>query len=62
MRLSNQGRFYQQVQFLQRQFLQEGDLPFTDVLSSQTVSQALTSAEVVWNDRIYTPLITLWVS
>jgi hypothetical protein len=61
MRLSNQGRYCQQVQFLQRQFLQEGDLPFTDVLSSKTVSQALTTAEVVWNDRIYTPLVTLWV-
>ena len=61
MRLSNQGRFYQQVQFLQRQFLQEGDLPFTDMLSSKTVSQALTTAEVAWNDRIYTPLVTLWV-
>ncbi len=61
MRLSNRGRFCQQVRFLQRQFLQEGDLPFTDMLSSKTVSQALTTAEVVWNDRIYTPLVTLWV-
>jgi hypothetical protein len=61
MRLSNRGRFCQQVRFLQRQFLQEGDLPFTDVLSSKTVSQALTTAEVAWNDRIYTPLVTLWV-
>ena len=61
MRLSNRGRFFQQVRFLRRQFLQEGDLPFTDVLSSKTVSQALTTAEVVWNDRIYTPLVTLWV-
>ena len=61
MRLSNRGRFCQQVRFLQRQFLQEGDLPFTEVLSSKTVSQALTTAEVTWNDRIYTPLVTLWV-
>ena len=61
MRLSNQGRFCQQVRFLQRLFLQGGALPFTDVLSSTTVSQALTTAEVVWNDRIYTPLVTLWV-
>ncbi|MGI9326099.1 MAG: IS4 family transposase [Pseudomonadales bacterium] len=36
-------------------------MPFTDVLSTEVVSQALTSAEVVWKDRIYTPLITLWV-
>ncbi len=61
MRLSNQRRFCQQVRFLQRQFLQEGDLPFTDVLSSKTMSQALATAEVIWNDSIYTPLVTLWV-
>ncbi len=61
MRLSNPVRLRQQLQFLRRQFLQEGDLPFTDVLSTEIVSQALTSAEVVWKDRIYTPLITLWV-
>jgi len=57
----NQGRFRQQVNFLQRQFLQEGDLPFTDVLSVQIVSQALTASKVVWNNSIYSPLVTLWV-
>jgi transposase len=31
MRHSSQGRFRQQVQFLRRQFLQDGDLPFTDL-------------------------------
>ena len=61
MRLSNHGRFHQQVQFLRRQFLQDGDLPFTDVLSADVVSQALTAADVVWKERIYTPLVTLWV-
>ena len=33
MRHSNNGRFRQQVQFLRRQFLQDGDLPFSNVLS-----------------------------
>jgi len=61
MRLSNRVRLRQQVRFLQRQFLQEGDLPFTDVLSTQVVSQALTAADIVWKDRIYSPLVTLWV-
>jgi hypothetical protein len=49
------------VRFLQRQFLQDGDLPFTNVLSEQIVSQSLTALGVVWNDGIYTPLVTLWV-
>ena len=58
---SNRGRFGQQVRFLRRQFLQDGDLPFTDVLSEEGISQALTALNVVWLDRIYTPLVTLWV-
>jgi len=39
----NQGCFRQQVNFLRRQFLQDGDLPFTNVLSEQVVLQALTA-------------------
>ena len=61
MRFSNSVRLRRQVRFLQRQFLQDGDLPFTDVLSTEIVSQALTTAEVLWKDRIYSPLVTLWV-
>ena len=61
MGYSNQGRLRQQISFLRRQYLQDGELPFTDVLSEQIVSQALTAAGVVWNDSIYQPLVTLWV-
>jgi len=61
MRLSNSTRLRQQVRFLQRQFMQDGDLPFTNVLSENVVSQALTAAGVAWNDSIYQPLVTLWV-
>ena len=45
MRYSNQGRFRQQVRFLRRQFLQDGDLPFSNVLSEEVVAQALTAIE-----------------
>jgi hypothetical protein len=61
MRFSNQGRFRQQVKFLRCQFLQDGDLPFSDVLSEGIVAQALTAVNVCWLDRIYSPLVTLWV-
>jgi hypothetical protein len=61
MRYSSQGRFQQQVRFLRRQFLQDGDLPFTNVLSEQIVAQALTAIQVFWMDRIYSPLVMLWV-
>src|ERR1700687_1916186 len=61
MRYSNHGWFRQQASFLRRQFLQDGDLPFSDVLSDGIISQALTAINVCWVDRIFTPLVTLWV-
>lgn len=61
MRSYNHGRFQQQASFLRRQFLQDGDLPFTDVLSEGIVSQAMAAINVVWLNRIYSPLVTLWV-
>ena len=61
MRHSQQGRFRQQVRFLKRQFLQGGNLPFTEVLSGSCLSQIMESIKFRWNDRIFTPLMTLWV-
>jgi hypothetical protein len=61
MRHSSQGRFRQQVSFLRRQYLQDGDLPFSNVLSEDLVERALTALDVFWMDRIYSPLVTLWV-
>ena len=61
MHHSNQGRFRQQVGFLRRQFVQDGDLPFSNVLSEEVVSRALTAIDAFWMDRIYPPLVTLWV-
>lgn len=61
MRYSQQGRFRQQVNFLRRQFLQDGALSLSSVLSEQLIAQALATIKVVWLDRIYSPLITLWV-
>jgi len=61
MRSYNQGRFQQQASFLCHQFLQDDSLPFTNVLSHRIVSQTLTALHVCWLDRIYSPLVTLWV-
>jgi len=60
MRYSNPGSFRAQASFLRRQFLQDGDLPFTNVLTEEVIAQALTALSG-WLDRIFTPLITLWV-
>ena len=61
MRHSNHGSFQHQTSFLRRQFFQDGELPFSDVLSEGIVAQALTALQVYWVDRIYSPLVTLWV-
>src|SRR5947209_1694242 len=57
---ANQERLGQQVQFLRRQFLQDGDLPFTNILTEEVIAQALT-AVTGWLDRVFSPLVTLWV-
>jgi hypothetical protein len=61
MSFSIHGRFREQVRFLRRQFLQDGELPFTDALSESAVAEALKASDVIWLDRIYSPLVTLWV-
>jgi len=61
MRHGNPGRLRQHVQFLRRQFAQDNDLPFSNVLSQELVTQALTAVGTIWIDRVYSPLVTLWV-
>jgi Transposase DDE domain len=60
MRHSKRGALRDQVNFLRRQFLQDGDLPFTDVLTEGVIARAL-AAVTGWLDRIFSPLVTLWV-
>ena len=60
MRHSNRGAFRDQLNFLRRQFLQDGGLPFTDVLTEEVITQAL-AAVTGWLDRVFSPLVTLWV-
>jgi hypothetical protein len=61
MRHPNPARLHHHVSFLRRQFAQDAALPFSDVLSEDLVTQALTTASVSWIDRIFSPLVTLWV-
>src|SRR5436309_12470795 len=57
---SNRGAFRDQVNFLRRQFLQDGDLPFSNVLTEGMIERALSTLSG-WLDRIFSPLVTLWV-
>jgi hypothetical protein len=61
MRHANRAAFRDQVNFLRRQFLQDGGLPFTDVLTQEGIEQALAASNTSWLDRIFSPLVTLWV-
>jgi hypothetical protein len=61
MRHHAHGRLRRQVDLLRQQFLQQGGLPLADVLSSADLKGALREIPSRWKDRIFTPLITLWV-
>jgi len=61
MRYCNHGRFRRQVRFLRRRFLQDGDLPFASALTEATIVPALESIDAPWKDRVFSPLVTLWV-
>jgi hypothetical protein len=54
------GPFREQATVLRRQFLQDGGLPFTDVLTDEVIADALATVGG-WLDRIFSPLVTLWV-
>jgi Transposase DDE domain len=56
----NPTSFRDQVSTLRQQFLQDGDLPFTNVLTEEVIAQALATISG-WLDRIFSPLVTLWV-
>jgi hypothetical protein len=60
MRHPHPGSPRDQAAFLRRQFLQDGDRPFTDVLTDDVIAEAL-AAVGGWLDRVFSPLVTLWV-
>lgn len=52
--------FRRHATLLRRQFLQDGGVTFTDVLTDQVLADAL-AAVGHWLDRVFSPLVTLWV-
>jgi hypothetical protein len=61
MRGPSHGRLRQQVDTLRQESLQGGTLPFAETLSSACLAEAMAEIKAPWNDRIFTPLVTLWV-
>jgi hypothetical protein len=62
MRHHARGCLRRQVDALRREFLQGGELPFADVLSSGRLTEAMAEIKRPWSDRIFTPLVALGVS
>src|SRR4051794_25741844 len=60
MRSHHAASSREQLGALRRQFLQGGALPFTTVFPEEVIAQAL-AAVGVWLDRVFSPLVTLWV-
>src|SRR5688572_11187938 len=60
MRRPHPGSFRLHATVLRRQFLQDGGLPFADVLTDDVLAGAL-AAVGHWLDRIFSPLVTLRV-
>ena len=50
----NSGRFQHQIKLLRQQFLQDGELPFANVLTSESISKVIELAELNWRERIST--------
>ncbi len=57
----NHSRCREQISFLRRQFMQDGALPFTEILSEESISTAILQNAVCWKERVYSPLVKLWV-
>lgn len=56
-----QRRLRQQISLLRRQFVQEGDTPFTGALTSKGIQDLVNLHGLRWRERIFSPLVTLWV-
>jgi len=61
MRHPAHHRLRRQVESLRQEYLQDGQLPFTDVLTAEGLTEALREIKAPWIGRIFTPLVTLWV-
>lgn len=57
----NGERSSRQVDSVVRQLVQTAGLPFATLLPQDQVEQALRDENVSWSERLYTPLVTLWV-
>ena len=51
----------QRVEILKRKFVRRAGLPFQEVLSEASIQSVLAAEEVKYRNRLYTPIITIWM-
>jgi hypothetical protein len=56
-----QGCFFRRLAELRKSQCRAPELPFTDALSEQSVLDLAAELKVEFRDRLFTPLVTLWV-
>lgn len=56
-----QGRFFRRLVELRSRYERAPELPFADALQAASIQAILEELKVEFRDRIYTPLVTLWV-
>jgi hypothetical protein len=57
---SNHSRHLHQIKTLRDQFAQADDLPFASLLPAELLERTFREANVVWSERVFTPMVTLW--
>jgi hypothetical protein len=55
------SRSSKHVATLRRHFAQTSGLPFAEVLSNDTIQQALLQEKVTFRNRLFSPVVTLWM-
>jgi hypothetical protein len=56
-----QGRFFRRLVELRTRYEHAPELPFAEALKAASIQAILEELKVEFRDRIYTPLVTLWV-
>lgn len=55
------GRFFRQVERVKSRGASGPSLPFSELLSENSINEILASLQISFRERVYTPVVTLWI-
>ena len=55
------GRFFRQIERLKSHSDSGPSLPFSELLSEQSINDLLLTLQINFRERVYTPVVTLWI-